>query len=243
MIHHGWIALHSRLQRETEPMTHIVTERCVDCRYTDCCTVCPVDCFYEIESPAMLVIDPDTCIDCALCVPECPIHAIWPEDELPDVYSDWTDKNAELFGSGTMIKSKREPLSGALVLAQIQAGERERGLEVKEPSEAGGADVEPETEAATAVVEPAESGPAVVAIENRIPTPDGLTDSQVSIFEATANTIYRWRTVRSVAHQVRLPQGTVRGDLEKLVELGHVQKRDPKTKGVTVYGVVARVAS
>ena len=70
-------------------MAHVVTERCVDCRYTDCCAVCPVDCFYEIQSPAMLVIDPDTCIDCALCVPECPILAIWPVDELPDAYAEW----------------------------------------------------------------------------------------------------------------------------------------------------------
>ena len=87
-------------------MAHVVTERCVDCRYTDCCAVCPVDCFYEIESPAMLVIDPATCIDCALCVSECPVQAIWPEDELPDVYSDWTDRNDELFGrmcSGTPV--------------------------------------------------------------------------------------------------------------------------------------------
>ena len=67
-------------------MAHVVTERCVDCRYTDCCAVCPVDCFYETESPAMLVIDPDTCIDCGLCIPECPIQAIWTEDELPDAW-------------------------------------------------------------------------------------------------------------------------------------------------------------
>ena len=51
-------------------MTHVVTGRCVDCRYTDCCTVCPVECFYETKDPAMLVIDPDTCIDCELCVPD-----------------------------------------------------------------------------------------------------------------------------------------------------------------------------
>ncbi len=62
------------------------------------------------------------------------------------------------------------------------------------------------------------------------------------VFGATANTIYLWRTVRSVARQVRLPQGTVQGDLERLVELGHIQKRSPKTNGVIVYGAVARVA-
>ena len=72
-------------------MTHVVTGRCVDCRYTDCCTVCPVDCFWETKDPAMLVIDPETCIDCELCVPECPINAIYTESELPECYADWTE--------------------------------------------------------------------------------------------------------------------------------------------------------
>ena len=219
-------------------MAHVVTERCVDCRYTDCCAVCPVDCFYETESPAMLVIDPDTCIDCGLCIPECPIQAIWPEDELPDAYSEWLDRNNELFGGGTMIKTQKDALPGAAALSQIQAQERERGLEVKEPSGASGetADAEPETDSETADVAPA---PKLIA--NPIAAPDGLTASQVSVFEAAANTIYRWRTVRSVARQVRLPQGSVQGDLEQLVERGHLQKRAPATNGVVVYGAVARV--
>ena len=219
-------------------MAHVVTERCVDCRYTDCCTVCPVDCFYEIESPAMLVIDPDTCIDCALCVPECPVQAIWPEDELPDSYSEWVDKNSELFGGGTMIKTKTDALPGALSLSQIQARERERGFQVKEPSGADGepADAEPEADS-----EAADEAPTPRPIANPVATPEGLTASQVSVFEAAANTIYRWRTVRSVAREVRLPQGSVQGDLEKLVELGHIQKRSPKTNGVIVYGAAARV--
>ncbi len=219
-------------------MTHVVTERCVDCRYTDCCAVCPVDCFYEIESPAMLVIDPDTCIDCALCIPECPIQAIWPEDELPDVYSDWTDKNGDLFGGGTMIKTKKEALSGSLSLSQIQARDRERGLQVKEPS---GAEGEPADAETVSVPVPASEALTPVPIANPITTPEGLTDTQGPIFGATANTIYLWRTVRSVARQVRLPQGTVQGDLDRLVELGHIQKRSPKTDGVIVYGAVARV--
>ena len=74
-------------------MAHVVTARCVDCRYTDCVEACPVDCFWEIKDPHMLVIDPDTCIDCTLCIPECPIGAIWTEDELPEEYSSWTQKN------------------------------------------------------------------------------------------------------------------------------------------------------
>ncbi len=220
-------------------MAHIVTERCVDCRYTDCCAVCPVDCFYEIESPAMLVIDPDTCIDCALCVPECPVQAIWPEDELPDVYSEWVDKNADLFGDGTMVKTKVDALPGAFPLSQIQARERERGFQVKEPS---GADGTPADTEAESVPVAASDAPTPTPIANPIVTPEGLTVSQVSVFEAAANTIYRWRTVRSVARQVHLPQGSVQGDLETLVELGHIQKRSPKTDGAIVYGAVARVA-
>ena len=218
-------------------MAHIVTERCVDCRYTDCCAVCPVDCFYEIESPAMLVIDPVTCIDCELCVSECPVQAIWPEDELPDVYNAWVDKNGELFGGGTMIKTKKDALPAALSLAQIQARERERGLLVKEPSAAAEESADADAESVAA---PAVEAPTPAPIDNPIATPGGLTDTQVSVFEATANTIYRWRTVHSVARQVRLPQGTVRGDLETLVELGHVQKRAPSTNGVLVYGAKRR---
>ena len=118
-------------------MPHVVTARCVDCRYTDCCTVCPVDCFYEIENPAMLVIDPNTCIDCELCVPECPINAIWPESELPSVYAEWKDKNAELFSGGTSISQKKDALAGALPLEQIQAKEKAAGWTVDEPSKAG----------------------------------------------------------------------------------------------------------
>ncbi len=220
-------------------MAHVVTERCVDCRYTDCCAVCPVDCFYEIASPAMLVIDPDVCIDCGLCVPECPVQAIWPEDELPEAYSEWLDKNGELFGGGTMIKTKKDALPGAFSLSQLQARERERGFQVTEPSDAAGEPADTETESVPVAVS---ETPTPVPIANPVATPEGLTASQVSVFEAAANTIYRWRTVRSVARQVRLAEGAVQGDFEKLVELGHIQKRSPKTDGVIVYGAVARVA-
>lgn len=118
-------------------MAHIVTGRCVDCRYTDCCAVCPVNCFYEVTDPAMLVIDNDTCIDCGLCVPECPINAIWPEQELPAEYAEWKDKNAELFGKGEPRSEKTEPLSGAKSLAAIQAEESAKGWNIEEPSAAG----------------------------------------------------------------------------------------------------------
>ena len=60
-------------------MTHIVSESCIRCKYTDCVDVCPVDCFRE--GPNMLVIDPDECIDCAVCIPECPVNAIYAEED------------------------------------------------------------------------------------------------------------------------------------------------------------------
>jgi ferredoxin len=63
-------------------MTHVVTANCVDCKFTDCVLVCPVDCFYELDN--QLVIDPDECIDCSACVAECPVEAIFAEDEVPE---------------------------------------------------------------------------------------------------------------------------------------------------------------
>ena len=115
-------------------MTHIVVGRCVDCRYTDCCAVCPVDCFYETTNPAMLVIDPDTCIDCGLCIPECPIHAIYPEDETPEPYKEWIQKNKDLFKSGTNITTKKDARGAALSLEQIQQKEKAHGWDVSEPT-------------------------------------------------------------------------------------------------------------
>jgi ferredoxin len=96
-----------------------------------------VDCFYEIESPAMLVIDPNTCIDCELCVPECPINAIYPEGELPEPYAEWKDKNAQLFSSGKSISEKKDPLPASLPLEGIQAKEKKAGWKIDEPSKAG----------------------------------------------------------------------------------------------------------
>ncbi len=115
-------------------MTHVVVARCVDCRYTDCAAVCPVDCFYEVQDPHMLVIDPDTCIDCALCVPECPINAIYPEDELPESYIDWLEKNAELWEDGECITDKTEALPTAKTLEEWQEFEQAQGMDVDEPS-------------------------------------------------------------------------------------------------------------
>lgn len=117
-------------------MAYVVTERCVKCKYTDCCAVCPVSCFYEIDDPPMLVIDPDTCIDCHLCVPECPVHAIYAEGEVPEPYAEWTQKNRDLFPAGTNITDKKDAMPGALTLPQIQAREKAQGWDVSEPTDA-----------------------------------------------------------------------------------------------------------
>jgi ferredoxin len=75
-------------------MTFIVGENCIKCKHTDCVEVCPVDCFYE--GPNMLVIHPDECIDCALCEPECPVDAIFADDEVPEDQLPFIELNAEL---------------------------------------------------------------------------------------------------------------------------------------------------
>ncbi len=75
-------------------MTFVVTEACIKCKYTDCVEVCPVDCFHV--GPNFLVIDPDECIDCTLCEPECPIEAIYPEDDLPEGQEKFIQINADL---------------------------------------------------------------------------------------------------------------------------------------------------
>ena len=78
--------------RKGRLMAYVVTENCIKCKHQDCVLVCPVDCFYE--GPNMLVIDPDECIDCAVCVPECPAEAIVSDHELEDNF--WLDLNKEL---------------------------------------------------------------------------------------------------------------------------------------------------
>lgn len=75
-------------------MTFVVTEVCIKCKYTDCVDVCPVDAFRE--GPNFLAIDPEACIDCALCLPECPIEAIYAADDVPAGQERFIELNAEL---------------------------------------------------------------------------------------------------------------------------------------------------
>ena len=89
-------------------MTYIVKDECIKCKHTDCVEVCPVDCFYEGEN--MLVINPDECIDCALCEPECPVEAIYSEDEVPEDQIAYIELNAELCMEWPNIVEQKEPL-------------------------------------------------------------------------------------------------------------------------------------
>ena len=98
-------------------MAHIVTTKCVGCKFTDCVEVCPVACFYESEG--QLVIHPDECIDCTACVDVCPVHAIYAEGDLPSEFTKDTEFNAtqaqQLKDSGgPQMTARKEPLPGAL---------------------------------------------------------------------------------------------------------------------------------
>ncbi len=87
-------------------MTYVVTENCIKCKYTDCVDVCPVDCFRE--GPNILVIDPDECIDCTLCVAECPVEAIYAEDDVPEGQEQFIELNAELSKEWQPIIEKKD---------------------------------------------------------------------------------------------------------------------------------------
>ncbi|RMF71032.1 MAG: ferredoxin family protein [Alphaproteobacteria bacterium] len=90
-------------------MTYVVTEACIMCKYTDCVEVCPVDCFYEGEN--MLVINPNECIDCGVCEPECPAEAILPDTE--DGLEKWLELNAKYAEIWPNITQKKDPLPDA----------------------------------------------------------------------------------------------------------------------------------
>ncbi|MEB0141114.1 MULTISPECIES: ferredoxin FdxA [unclassified Undibacterium] len=92
-------------------MTHVVTESCIRCRYTDCVDVCPVDCFRA--GPNFLIIDPDECIDCAVCVAECPVNAIYAEEDVPADQLQFIKINAELTPKWPSITKTTAPLPDA----------------------------------------------------------------------------------------------------------------------------------
>ena len=92
-------------------MTYVVTENCIQCKYTDCVDVCPVDCF--VEGPNFLAINPDECIDCTLCVAECPAEAIFSEDDVPADQQHFIALNARLSQVWPSITARKEALPDA----------------------------------------------------------------------------------------------------------------------------------
>lgn len=103
-------------------MPFVVTGKCIKCRYTDCVEVCPVDCFYEGEN--MLVINPDECIDCGVCEPECPIEAIKSDDELSPEENKWADINAKYSALWPSIKETKGPMPHAGDFADQSADDK-----------------------------------------------------------------------------------------------------------------------
>jgi ferredoxin len=102
---------HLRNNQGDKNMAFVVTEPCIKCKYTDCVDVCPVACFHEGEN--MLVIDPEECIDCGVCVDECPVTAIFSEDEVPEKWSSFIELNKKYAAEWPMIEEGKEPLDTA----------------------------------------------------------------------------------------------------------------------------------
>ena len=110
-------------------MTFVVTDNCKGCRFTDCVAVCPVDCFHGDDE--MLYIDPNECIDCGACVPECPVEAIYDEAQLPEDQNNWlainTEKAPNLAGDqskGGAVAGRRRAQSKARLLTRVSWGGR-----------------------------------------------------------------------------------------------------------------------
>ncbi|RTL02996.1 MAG: ferredoxin family protein [Proteobacteria bacterium] len=99
-------------------MAYVITEPCIKCKHTDCVDVCPVDCFRE--GPNFLVIDPNECIDCTLCVAECPVEAIFAEDEVPEGQEQFIALNAELAEKWKPITAKKPAPDDAEEWAQVK---------------------------------------------------------------------------------------------------------------------------
>ena len=92
-------------------MSHVVTEECIKCKYTKCASLCPVTAFHEADE--FLVINPNECIDCGLCVHACPVHAIYPLEILPEQYNESVERNARLSKALPVIYATHEPLADA----------------------------------------------------------------------------------------------------------------------------------
>jgi ferredoxin len=113
------------------PMAYIVAEPCINCKFTDCVDVCPVDCFYEGKN--FLAIHPEDCIDCGACEPECPVEAIFEEDELPDKWQHFIELNAKFAEQWPNITSAKD----ALPTAEEWRDKEDKGDELLEEPGAG----------------------------------------------------------------------------------------------------------
>ena len=91
-------------------MAFVVTAPCFGCKYTDCVVVCPTECFHEGEQ--MLYIDPDSCIDCCQCQGECPVEAIFYDQDVPAKWSAFIQLNAEMATQTPSITTRKAPLAG-----------------------------------------------------------------------------------------------------------------------------------
>tara|TARA_B100000424_G_scaffold218453_1_gene176785 strand:- start:1146 stop:1475 length:330 start_codon:yes stop_codon:yes gene_type:complete len=108
-------------------MTYLVNDKCIKCKFTDCVEVCPVDCFYEGDN--MLVINPDECIDCGVCEPECPVGAIITDSE--DIGDKWYKLNEEYSNKWPNITVKKDPLPDAEKYENEENKLEKYGLEIK----------------------------------------------------------------------------------------------------------------
>ena len=99
-------------------MPYVVTEPCIKCKFTDCVAACPVDCFREGEN--FLVIDPEECIDCGACVPECPVDAIFEQDDVPEKWTEYIALNERLAADWPAIEEQQDPMSSSEEFRNIE---------------------------------------------------------------------------------------------------------------------------
>ncbi len=109
-------------------MTYVVTQHCVDCRYTDCVSVCPVDAFHL--GPRMVYINPDTCVACDACVPACPVEAIYAEDSVPEKWKVFIQANADGAKNYPMINQQQPALPSARSLEELKQQDPTGGVVV-----------------------------------------------------------------------------------------------------------------